>query len=274
MSDWQSGYVESNGIRLHYTRTGGTKPPLVLAHGVTDDGLCWTPVADSLATDYDVVMVDARGHGRSDAPEHGYDPTTQAADLAGAIAGLGLHRPVILGHSMGAVTTLVLAGTHPEVPAAILLEDPPAWWISPAESPTPGDDRRAGWRRWIHDLKRKTRDELLADQRIEMPTWSEAELDPWANAKLRFSINVLDLFSFDPAATVDWPSVLARVNCPTLLIAGDPARGAIVDQRAADALNAVLPQLRVAQVADAGHSIHRDQFDRYLDAVRAFLKGV
>jgi N-formylmaleamate deformylase len=65
MAHWQSGDVTANGIRLHYTRTGGDKPPLVLAHGVTDDGLCWTPVAAALAPDYDVIMVDARGHGRS-----------------------------------------------------------------------------------------------------------------------------------------------------------------------------------------------------------------
>ena len=46
MYDWQSGYVEANGIRLHYTRAGAirggsaAKACLVLAHGVTDDGLC------------------------------------------------------------------------------------------------------------------------------------------------------------------------------------------------------------------------------------------
>jgi pimeloyl-ACP methyl ester carboxylesterase len=60
MASWQSGDVETNGIRLHYTRTGGAKPPLVLAHGVTDSGLCWTPIAEALAADYDVIMVDAR----------------------------------------------------------------------------------------------------------------------------------------------------------------------------------------------------------------------
>ena len=67
MGEWQAGYVEANGIRLHYTRTGGAGPAVVLAHGVTDDGLCWTPVAEALADAYDLVMVDARGHGRSDA---------------------------------------------------------------------------------------------------------------------------------------------------------------------------------------------------------------
>ena len=48
MGDWQTGIVEANGVRLHYTRTGGDKPPVVLAHGVTDDGLCWSPVAAAL----------------------------------------------------------------------------------------------------------------------------------------------------------------------------------------------------------------------------------
>ena len=69
MGDWSSGYVEANGVRLHYTRTGGEKAPLVLAHGVTDEGLCWTAIVAALETDYDVVMVDARGDGRSDAAD-------------------------------------------------------------------------------------------------------------------------------------------------------------------------------------------------------------
>ncbi|HVK02732.1 MAG TPA: alpha/beta fold hydrolase, partial [Armatimonadaceae bacterium] len=73
MADWTTGYVEgSDGLRFHYARTGGGGPPVVLAHGFSDDGSCWTPVARALAPEYDVVMVDARGHGLSDAPEAGY----------------------------------------------------------------------------------------------------------------------------------------------------------------------------------------------------------
>ena len=120
MAGWQSGHVEANDLRMHYYRTGGEKPPVVLAHGFSDDGLCWTPVAEALAPEYDVVMVDARGHGQSEAPEQGYGPTEHAADLAGVIAALGLQRPAVLGHSMGAATTLMLAGTYPDVPRAIL----------------------------------------------------------------------------------------------------------------------------------------------------------
>ena len=57
----------ANGIRLHYYRTGdGTKPAVVLCHGFSDSGLCWTPVARQLEADYDVIMLDARGHGLSE----------------------------------------------------------------------------------------------------------------------------------------------------------------------------------------------------------------
>src|SRR6476661_1353692 len=93
MSSWQSAEVEANGLRLHYTRTGGDRPPLVLAHGFSDAGLCWTPVARALESDYDVIMVDARGHGQSQAAEQDYGDVDLGHDLAGAIAALGLRRP-------------------------------------------------------------------------------------------------------------------------------------------------------------------------------------
>ena len=172
---WRSGFVEANGVRLHYTRTDGDKPPLVLAHGVTDAGPCWTAVAEALAPEYDAVMVDARGHGYSDAPERGYGPVEQAADLAGVIAALGLQGPAVLGHSMGAATALVLAGTYPDLPGAILLEDPPAWWTGWASTPA-ARERQVAMRERALNLKRKTREEVIAGQRAEQPGWSDAEL--------------------------------------------------------------------------------------------------
>jgi pimeloyl-ACP methyl ester carboxylesterase len=270
MDGWQSGDVEANGIRLHYTRTGGTKPPLVLAHGATEAGPCWTPVAEALAPDYDVVMVDARGHGRSEAPGEGYDPITQAADLAGLVAALGLHRPAILGHSMGAVTTLVLAGTYPDVPRAILLEDPGAWW---AGWPATPEERQglAELRARSDAYRRQTREELIAANRARHPDWAEAERAPWAEAKLRVSPAALTVFEPATAATVDWPAVLGRVACPALLIMADPALGGVVTTESAARLQALVPQVRVAHVPGAGHTIRRDQFGRYLEAVRGFL---
>ena len=81
MQDWQQGDISSNGIRIHYYRTGGVdKPPLILAHGFTDNGLCWTRTAEALMSEFDVVMVDARNHGLSGAGPA--DVGSLAADLA------------------------------------------------------------------------------------------------------------------------------------------------------------------------------------------------
>ncbi len=271
MASWQSAELEANGLRLHYTRTGGDKPPLVLAHGFSDDGLCWTPVARALEGDYDVIMVDARGHGRSQAVEQRHSDVDLGHDLAGAITALGLRRPAVLGHSMGAATALALAGAHPDLPGAILLEDPPPRWVV---LPTGAPDEQvwlARMRDWITGLKTKTRAELIAAQHAETPGWPEAELGPWADAKLRLSLTVLQR---GPAPATDWPALLGGITCPALLITADPARGAIVAEADAAALQALIPQLRVAHIADAGHSIHRDQFDRYMQVVRDFLGQV
>lgn len=99
-------------------------------------------MAETLQADYDVIMVDAHGHGKSDGPEHGYGAAEYAADYAGVIKGLQLTRPAVPGHSMGAMTALALAGLYPDLPGKILLEDPPPFWFPMAKRTLPG--RRSG----------------------------------------------------------------------------------------------------------------------------------
>src|SRR5690349_7853765 len=109
MVTWMSGVCETNGIGIHYLRTGGTKPPLVLLHGLMGSGACWTPLARALENECDVVMPDARGHGGSSAPHDGYRYDDHADDVIGLVHGLSLSRPILLGHSMGGMTAAVLA---------------------------------------------------------------------------------------------------------------------------------------------------------------------
>ncbi len=161
-------------------------------------------MAEALEQEYDVVMVDARGHGRSDAPEQGYGPLEQAEDLAGVITGLGLERPAILGHSMGTATALVLAGTYPDLPRTVLLEDPPPWWAESREGAPDAEKRQTGMSAWMSSIKRKTREELIGEQRSQTPGWSDSELGPWADAKFRVSPNVLNVFRPDNQSRVDW----------------------------------------------------------------------
>ena len=90
--------------QLAYHRTGGEGPPLVLSHGLTDNGLCWTRFAAAMASEFDVIMLDARGHGDSSRmpSSRPHDP---GADIAEAINRLGLVSPIVMGHSVGARST-------------------------------------------------------------------------------------------------------------------------------------------------------------------------
>ena len=270
MAEWQSGSVEANGETIHYTRTGGDGPVVVLAHGVTDNGLCWSPLARALENDYDLIMVDARGHGESSAPAGSYGPDVQAEDLAGLITALGLEKPAVLGHSMGAGTALVLAGKHPDLVGSILLEDPPAWWTAWYDSPE-ARDLVKGMEERAQSYKSMTRDEIVAAGAAGHDGWSDAELQPWADSKIAFSPNVLVVFEPGNRANVDWPATLGQIASPVLLIMADADRGGIITPERAAALQAMVPQTEVAHIGGAGHNIRREQFAPYVEVVREFL---
>lgn len=271
---WESGYVEVNGLKLHYRRSGRDSglPPLVTAHGISDDGGCWIPIAQEFVAQFDVILADARGHGRSEEPgDDDYGAVAQGNDLLGLIAALGLHRPFILGHSMGAVTALAAAGTSPGVPAAILVEDPPPRLLGADGDTTVEPDDFAGIRAWLKQMKRMTRDELLDHGKNRSPTWPDAEFPHWADAKARMSPNVQKLL--DPAnrKAVEWPALLRRISCPALLITADPDLGAIMTPGASAQLKEFIPRLTASHVPNAGHNIRREQPALYVEAIRAFL---
>jgi N-formylmaleamate deformylase len=187
------------------------------------------------------------------------------------ITGLELHKPILLGHSMGAVTTLVMAGLNPDLPGAILLEDPPDWWMPAKEVDPQTAERFAMGIKWMTDLQSKPKKQIIAEQRAAAPGWSEAELGPWADSKLRFNPQVFSIFGPNPAAGVDWKKVLSAITCPALLITADPTLGSIVTQDSAKALKILVPQLKIANIPGAGHNIRREQFEAYLAAVHSFL---
>jgi len=266
MANWFSGSVLANGIRIHYHRTGGDKPPLVLAHGLTDNGLCWTRAALVLEEDYDVIMYDARGHGLSDAPDTGYGAKERAADLAEFVRALDLRKPTLMGHSMGADAASLAAAAYPDLAEAAILEDPP--WREPQPSVAMREATAAEWRATMLARKSKTIDALPADGRREHPTWAEIEFGSWSLAKTQVSPNVLQGFGTMGAG---WRDTVAAIGCPTLLITADPDLGGIVTPPVAAEARRLCPCLEVAHIDGAGHNIRREGFEAYMDAVTAFL---
>lgn len=270
MVSWQEGDVQTNGIRLHYYRSGGEGPPVVLLHGITDSGLCWPRVSQSLADRYDIIAVDARGHGKSEKPDDGkaYAREEHAKDVAGLIESLGLDKPAIVGHSMGSGTASELAATFPGLVGALVLEDPP-WRRADEAVNAPTASRE--WAQRIAARKMLSREELLKQGQVEHPKWQEVEFPNWIDAKYQVSENVVGYIT--PTA-FRWENLVEKFQAPALLITADPELEAIVTPEVAEKAKELYPQLEIAHIPGAGHNIRREQFDAYMQTVLDFLGKV
>ncbi len=262
---WTDDYLTFDAVKLHYVRTGsGDKPSLVLLHGFTDSTAEWARFARSLEADYDVIMLDTRGHGQSSAPTPEFTLVEQAHDVAKLIEHLGIAPTTVLGHSMGAATAIQLAALHPDLVKCLVLEDPP---LLPLDAPR-GD--HSDWKAWLVAFKALTPEERLAKAYAENTVWEREEIAPWASSKAQFALVTFDTGLMKLA---DWRPIVHAIHVPTLLISGDNARGAIITPEIADEAKSLWgSDLRFERIADAGHNVRRDQPKVYFGIVTAFLK--
>ena len=271
MPNWSSGDVIANGIRIRYTRTGGDKLPLVLSHGFSDNGLCWTRLVKVLERDYDIIMVDVRGHGLSEAPEGGHDADTRAADLAGVVTALGLGKAALMGHSMGASTVAATAANHPQVVRCAILEDPPWRAALDAAAAREWAARRERNRVALAERQTQSHGEVVASGKTQHPTWDDIEWGPWADSKLQLSPHVVAAAA--PTST-PWQDVVRKITCPTLLITADNSLGAIVTPEIAEEAASIWQDGRMVHIPEAGHNIRREQFEKFVEVVSSYLKGL
>jgi pimeloyl-ACP methyl ester carboxylesterase len=268
--EWQQGDLDIGCARIHYRRTGGEgKRPLVLVHGFSDDGLCWAPVARELEGEYDIVMPDMLGHGLSSRWEPGIR-IDMAEDLAALVSALGLERPLVAGHSMGAMVSSQAVARRPGLASALALEDPP--WFMPGAVPGRVDASDAPVVAWAKTLRDRSEGGLLAEYRREHPTWPEELVRAMCSAKKRLDQGIVDELGKKLAEGGSaWPPVLAAIRCPLLLVAGDPALGAIVGPDALARVREIKPDARIELVPGAGHLIRFDAHARFVRALRSFL---
>jgi len=261
LTDWSTGCCKTNGIIIQYTRTGGNKPPMILLHGLTANGACWTEVAHDLDEGNDVILPDARGHGSSSKPAAGYQYEDHANDVVGFIKALQLPPAILIGHSMGGMTAALVASRHPELLRCLILADPTFMSLDLQRQVRESDVADKHWR-----FLNMSFEDLVADARIKHPDRSVESIGLIARARLQTSINAFEVLT---PPNPDYLQVVSAIVIPTLLIIGGPT--GVVSPLVAAELQQINPHLQVAQIPEAGHGLHYDHPGRFAVLVKSFL---
>lgn len=266
--EWTEGIVTVNDrIDLFYTRTGyGDKPPIVLAHGLTDSGICWHQFASELADNYDLIMYDAYGHGKSAR----IDPSKRfdlVEDMHELIVKLKLEKPAVIGHSMGAATAADFAAEYPELVSVLVLEDPP--WSNQRVTKKQFEATMQEWKKRNLSAKEKTLKNLVKLKKKEAPNWEEAILKEWAQSKHDMDPNFFDYYPYQQR---NWQRTAAAIYIPTLIVTGDVTLGAIITPALGVEAVQILKKGEFGHISAAGHCVHYEQYQPYLRMVELFLK--
>jgi pimeloyl-ACP methyl ester carboxylesterase len=278
MPECTDGYVYVDGLKIHYYRTGGRKPPVVINHGGAEDGLCMTRVARELEQEYDVILPDARGHGRSACGKGDYSVKQRVADLAGLIQELKLERPAVGGHSMGAETAAILASDAPNLVRGVFLEEPPIILAGEKLGDGTHDIKMDKLVRFVVRSNRMFRilpkfiDLYLA--RKASPAYPDVEVLPWVDSKKRLSFDFLNSLPNMGMILSDPLTVFKKITVPVLLFIGDKAKGSIVSREAAQKIEEVNSKIQVVHLEGASHDIRRTRFDGYMPALKKFLSSL
>jgi N-formylmaleamate deformylase len=263
MANWTSAVCEANGIDIHYLRTGGSKPSLVLLHGLTGSGACWSPLARALEAEFDVVMPDARGHGNSSTPLNGYRYEDHARDIVGLIQWLGLAAPVLLGHSMGGMTAAVVASQIGAAIRGLILADPT--FLSPERQREVYQSDAVEQHRQLLSLDRA---DVLARARVRHAHRSPEIVELVTEARMKTRLPTFDVLT---PPNPEYHRLVSAIDAPILLVIAD---NGVVSLETARELQNLNPRLCVEQIQDAGHGLQYDQPERFEAVVRSFLQSV
>jgi pimeloyl-ACP methyl ester carboxylesterase len=112
---------KTNNQWIHYEDTGGTKGPIVMAHGLLMDGEMFAPQIEARTSECRMITWDARCHGETENTDDPFTYWDLADDLRGLLDHLGIERAVIGGMSQGGFIALRFALRYPERVSALIL---------------------------------------------------------------------------------------------------------------------------------------------------------
>ena len=236
-----------DGLTLGFSVVGDG-PPILFVHGATATGeFEWGRLAAGLASSYQCVLPDMRGHGRSEFRESGDMTEAICADLRHLIEHLDLDQPHVVGFSYGAEIALMLEVSAPGTARSLVL-------VSPGTG-RPSDYRAPRlehlYRTWPFALRRL----------------HETHHGPEHWRRLVTALHEDSLGRSELSA-----QTLGSVGCPVLLIAGalDEATRRAQGRRFAE-INALA---RYVELDGAAHAVHHKHPDRFAEVISAFLAEV
>lgn len=264
-----SDLTVAGGLRLHYLEWGDPAGrPVLLLHGSLGQAGVWTDVATRIDGPYRLIALDLRGHGDSDRPappRYGFDD--YATDVRAFVAAAGLSRPVIIGHSMGALIALRLAGAG-ELPVAgvgvIDIEaNPPLHQVqflnAAGDRPVRQFDSLAAAiaaeQRGLPDVPLDRVQRLLSRGFRVLP---DGQVEPTADPEA--------LRQFEP---IDCRADLKRIACPVLIVRG--ALSTVMRRWAADQMAGSARAGSLVEIPGAGHQLLIEQPAAVAAAIAGWL---
>ncbi len=274
-ASFQTRDIAVDGATLH-VRVGGKGPAVVLLHGFGDTGDMWAPLAADLAKDHTVVVPDLRGLGLSSIPLGGYDKKTQAGDVRGVLAALGIEHAVVVGHDIGTMVAFAYASRYPQLTDRLIVMDAPVPGIPP------WNDIVRSPMLWHFDFGGPDAERLVAGrERIYLDRfWNEFAGDPskvdegtrqhYAKLYARpggMRAAFAQFRSIRQDAVDNEASMKTKLTMPVLAIGGEKSFGgneAIVMRNAADDVTELV-------VPGAGHWLMEEAPGEVIGAVRGFV---
>lgn len=277
-----SRHYWSQRLKLHYAVWGDeTAPPLLLIHGNRDHARTWDQVAGRLKERFCVYAVDLRGHGDSAWAVGGlYSMPEFVHDIAMLGAELNRNPLTIIGHSLGGGVALSYTGTFPQfVRKVVAIEG----LGPPVREPTPASGRM---RSWVKDMAefdgRKPRRYASVDDAVKRML----EENPHLTAAMAHHLTIHASRKNDDG-TLSWKfdnyvrlrspyefniaearELWNQIRCPVLLIRGSESWATDPE---ADGKASAFHDYRTELVKDAGHWVHHDQLEKFMEIVWSFL---
>lgn len=269
------------GAEISYLLYEGEGPPLVFLHATGFTPWLWHPLARELAPAYRIVAPYFCDHRETDPENGGLDWATLAEDACRLFDTLGLKRPFLVGHSMGAMVIAFAHALHGLAAAGMVLIEPIFLPREFYRGPMRVDDHPLAAKAIRRTNFWRDRDEAMAYLRSRelFQTWDEEMLEiyvrhgmiPGESGGLRLACSPrreAALF-MGGRKTDPWP-LLPKISCPVLILEGEKSENRhFIDLGLAGSL---IPACEHRVVKDAGHLIPMERPREVTGFIRDFFR--